>query len=209
MTTFKNTIFLSKAQQLTIVFLLLVTQLNIIYASTIGEITDLQEQQQQPKQSGEVIKKLTRYGSLYRSSGEHSDDRSLFESLFGGKRATVPLHFNVNTDVASKTKQLISWIRRQSLQDTSLEDADKTDAPENRETVKAGLSKMAKRMMNCKPLKEQFKEFRGKCGNEYWLTHITKSSFSLGEVFKKGDNSFKNNLRDFLANCNNNDGIRF
>lgn len=31
----------------------------------------------------------------------------------------------------------------------------------------------------------------------------------IGKVFKKGDTSFETNLRDFLANCNNNDGIRF
>ncbi len=161
MATFKNSAFLFGAQQFFVafVFFLLILQLHFLNASTVGDVTEFQEQ---PKQSAEAIKKLSRFGSLYRSSGELSDDRTLFESLFGGKQATVPLHLDVNSEMTGKAKKLISWIRRQSLQDSSLEDADKTDAPENRGAAKAGLPKMAKRVMNCKPLKEQFKEFRGK-----------------------------------------------
>lgn len=141
---------------ITLIFLLL-TQTYLLKASTVDDITNFPNH---AKQSDEVESKLSRYGNFIRSSGTFLDDQNLFETLFGGKQvAPVPMQ-RLNA-VSGKAKKLISWIRRQSLQDTSQEDENKTLDSKVMEKV-AEQSQMAKRMMNCKPLKEQFKEFRGK-----------------------------------------------
>lgn len=149
---------------------LLLTQTHPLNATLLNDIANFQEQQLQPSKEGDLETKLSHYGSLMsHSSGELFDGRNLLESLLGGNKqvapSSVPLH-HLNAVTSGKAKKLITWIRRQSLQDASHEDGEKT--LDNTLEIGGQIGKdaeqsmIAKRVNNCKPLKEQLKEFRGK-----------------------------------------------
>lgn len=145
---------------ISLVFLLLLTQTYLSDASIVNDITNFQEQ---ANQNGEGEAKLSRYENLIRSSGELLADHTLFEKLFDGVKQVAPSvrvqHLNT---VSGKAKKLLTWVRRQSFQDSSQEDEDTRNALESRGSGKAEHLRMAKRVVDCAPLKEQFKKLRGK-----------------------------------------------